>query len=192
MYPLRSDDYSGIEYFFLICAAIGGFFVLVRLITQFMGADSEADLDSDLTIDSHHADPDVGFQFLSLHGLSAFFMMFGLVGLALYRQSEAGLPISLLGAVAAGLGAVFVIGKIFQGAAKLQVSGTLRTEDAIGSTGTVYLTIPEKGIGRVNVTFQNHLREFDAREKNGAAVPAGTSIRVVQVTGNILVVETIH
>jgi len=119
-------------------------------------------------------------------------MMFGLVGIALYRQSQMGVVTSIVGAVVAGLASVWFIGKIFQGAARLQSSGTLHIADAVGCTGTVYLTIPERGTGRVTLNFKNHLREFDAREKNGAEVPTGTPVRVVQVNATVLVVESIQ
>jgi membrane protein implicated in regulation of membrane protease activity len=185
-------DFNGLEIFFLICAVIGGFFVLLKLITQFAGGDSDTGIGVDSDIDTHHADSDIGFRLLSMYGLSAFFMMFGLVGLALYRQSQAGIIISMVGAVAAGLASVWVIGKIFQGAARLQSSGTLQTADAVNSTGTVYLTIPTGGTGRVSINFRNHLREFDAVEKNGAEVPSGTPIRVVRVNANVLVVEPLQ
>jgi membrane protein implicated in regulation of membrane protease activity len=188
------SDFNGLEMFFLACAIIGGFFVLIKLILQFIGGDTHTDLsvDSDIDIDTAHVDSDLGFRLLSMHGLSAFFMMFGLVGLAFYRQSQMGAIISIIGAVAAGMVSVWVIGKLFQGAAKLQSSGTLKTADAVGSTGTVYLTIPEGGMGRVSLNFKNRLREFNATEKNGSAVPTGTPIRVVQVNANVLVVETLN
>ena len=144
---------------------------------------------SDINIDTGHLDSDMGFRLLSMHGLSAFFMMFGLVGLALYRQSQAEVIISIIGAVAAGMVSVWAIGKLFQGAARLQSSGTLKTADAVGSTGTVYLTIPAGGTGRVSLNFQNHLREFDATGKNGTEMPSGTPVRVVKVNANVLVVE---
>ena len=187
------SDFNGLEIFFLACAIIGGFFVIVKLLLQFVGGDADTDVgaDSDIDIDTEHIDSDVGFRLLSMHGLSAFFMMFGLVGLAFYRQSQAGVIISIIGAMVAGLLSVWVIGKLFQGAARLQSSGTLKTADAVGSTGTVYLTIPKQGTGRVSLNFRNRLREFDATEKNGTEVPTGTPIRVVQVNANILVVEII-
>ncbi|MBU3947438.1 MAG: hypothetical protein KJ882_03940 [Proteobacteria bacterium] len=188
------SGFNGLELFFLVCAIIGGFFVFFKLIMQFIGGDTHADAGagSDFDIDSEHADSDIGFRIISLQGLSAFFMMFGLVGLALHRQSQVGVIISIVGAVAAGLGSVWVIGKLFKGAASLQSSGTLKTSDAINSMGTVYINIPKGGVGRVSLNFRNHLREFDAIEKNGAEVPTGTPVRVVQVNANILVVETIN
>lgn len=187
------SDFNGLETFFLACAIIGGFFVLVKLFMQFVGGDSHTTVDvhTDIGIDAQHVDSDVGFRALSMHGLSAFFMMFGLVGLALYRQSQTGVVISIMGAIAAGMASVWAIGKLFQGAASLQSSGTLKTADAVGSTGTVYLTIQKGGTGRVSLNFQNRLREFDASEKNGAELPTGTPVRVIKVNANILIVETL-
>ena len=188
------SDFNGLEIFFLICAVIGGFFVLLKLILQFIGGDTDTDVDVDsgMDIDTAHVDSDIGFRLLSMHGLSAFFMMFGLVGLALYRQSQVGVMISMIGAVAAGVVSVWIIGKLFQMAVRMQSSGTLKTADAVGCTGTVYLTIPKEGTGRVSLNFRNHLREFDATERNGVEVPTGTPVRVVEINANILVVEIIH
>jgi len=186
------SDFNGLEVFFLACAIIGGFFVVVKLFMQFAGGDSDTQVSVDTDMDAGHVDSDIGFRLLSMHGLSAFFMMFGLVGLALYRQSQAGVVISIIGAVVAGSISVWIISKIFQTATQLQSSGTLKTSDAVGSTGTVYLTIPEGGTGRVTLNFQNRLREFDATEKNGTELPTGTPIRVVQVNASILVVEIIQ
>ena len=185
------SGFNGIEIFFLICAIVGSFFVVVKMIMQFMGGDAETDFDTDMDIDAGggHTDSDVGFKILSLHSMSAFLMMFGLVGLALYRQNQAGFVIALIGGCVAGLAAVWVIGKLFQMAGRLQSSGTLPTARALGSTGTVYLTIPEQGTGRVNISFENRLREFDAVAQDGKAIPTGTAIRVVQVNANVLVVE---
>jgi membrane protein implicated in regulation of membrane protease activity len=184
------SNFSGLEMFFVACAAVGGLFVLVKLVLQCIGSDADTDVGvhGDIGIDTDHADSDVGFRALSLQGLSAFFMMFGLVGLASYRQSRVGVTIAVVVAVAAGLASVWVIGKLFRMASRLQSSGTLQTRDAVGCTGTVYLTIPEKGSGRVSLNFKNHLREFDAIELNGAEVPTGTPVRVLQVNGNVLVV----
>jgi membrane protein implicated in regulation of membrane protease activity len=183
------SGFNALEYFFLICAVIGGFFVLLRLIMLMAGG--HTDIDSGIDIDAGHADSDVGFHFLSLHGLSSFFVMFGLVGLALYRQSRAGAAASVVGAVAAGLVTVWVIFRIFQWAMSLQSSGNISIEDAVGSTGIVYLNIPPGGIGRVTVNLSNHLREFDAMEKDGLELATGNPVHVVKVNANVLIVELI-
>jgi len=185
------SNLSGLEIFFLCCAAVGGIFVLLRLIMQFAGvhADSDPTADAAVDVDAHHADSDVGFKFLSLHGLTAFFMMFGLTGFALFRQSNMGHLISILGAVAAGFASVWVIGKLFAMVGKLQSSGTIPLKSAIGCEGTVYLNIPAAGYGKVTITVKNRLREFDATTRDKTELKTGTAIRVVATSGDILVVE---
>jgi len=186
------SNLNGFEIFFLICAIVGGFFVLAKLIMQFIGAGADIDTDLDTGIDTQHVDSDIGFKALSMHGLTSFLMMFGLVGLALYRQNRAGMFLSVLGASVAGLLSVWVIGRIFTSIGKLQSSGNLATASAIGSTGTVYLGIPRGGTGRVSINFRGRLREFDANSADGEAIATGTPIRVVRVEASVLVVENIR
>ncbi|HWR72270.1 MAG TPA: hypothetical protein VN604_03790 [Nitrospirota bacterium] len=185
------SNLAGLEMFFLFCAAVGGFFVLIRLIMQFMGANTDTDptVDAPVDTDVHHTDSDVGFKFLSLQGLTAFFMMFGLTGFALFRQSNMGHLISILGAMAAGFASVWVIGKLFAMVGKLQSSGTIPLKSAIGCEGTVYLNIPANGAGKVLITVSNRLREFDAMGKDGAELKTGTAVRIVSVSGDRLVAE---
>jgi membrane protein implicated in regulation of membrane protease activity len=186
---------NGIEIFYLICAVLGGVFVFVRIIMMVVGMDHDAG-QADLNVGGHdlgssHTDSDSGFKALSLHSLSAFFMMFGLVGLALYRESRTGFFLSIGGALAAGFGAVWVIGKLFSMVAKLQSSGTIDISRAVGAQGKVYLRIPENGTGRVLVTVNSSLREYDAQSSDSKEIVSDTPIRVVWVDGNVLVVEKI-
>ncbi len=186
------SQYNGVEMFFLICAIIGSFFVIIKFVLQFIGMDHDTDLDAGSgDIDGHHADSDIGFKALSLHGITAFLMMFGLVGLALYRQNQLGTFISMVGASAAGLVSVWIIGKLFMLTAKLKSSGTITIDNTVGAQGKVYMTIPENGSGRVLINVRNSLREYDAMSSNKKEINTGTPVRVVWVDGNILVVETI-
>jgi membrane protein implicated in regulation of membrane protease activity len=187
------SDYNGVEILFLICAIVGGFFVVVKFIMQFMGMDHDAHTEIGMghDIDGHHADSDLGFKMLSLHGITSFLMMFGLVGLAFYRQSSVGILISMLGASVAGLASVWVIGKLFFLAAKLKSSGTIAIDSTVGAQGKVYMAIPENSTGRVLIKVHNSLREYDAVSNDSKAINTGIPIRVVWVDGNVLVVEKI-
>jgi membrane protein implicated in regulation of membrane protease activity len=132
---------------------------------------------------------DVSFKFLSIQGVSAFFLLFGLVGLAV-TKGGGGVWVSLPAGLAAGLITVWIVGLIFAGMQRLQADGTLRTENAVGMDGTVYLTIPEGGTGKVNVSVQGALREFEAVSRDNQRIETGTRVRVVEVkSGGILVVE---
>ena len=175
------SGFDGFEIFFLLCAVIGGFFVLFRFILQFAGVGTDLDTDGPPTLDAQHADSDIGFKLLSLQGFSAFLLMFGLVGLALYRQSGAGFFISIAGGSAAGLAAVWVVGKLFALALRLQSSGTLDSG----------LAAPAGGTGQVTVTMSGRQRELSAVAADGGELPTGTPVRVVRSEASILVVERI-
>ena len=195
------SGYSAVEIFFFICAVVGSFFVLMKFAMMFMGMDHDVshdfimgghDLDAGgHDVDAHHADSDTGFHVLSLHGISSFLMMFGLVGLAMYRQSGFGVLVSLAGAVAAGCISVWIIARLFLMFNRLKSSGTITIDSTVGAQGKVYTKIPEKGTGRVLINARNSLREYDASTNNGNAIETGTPIRVIWVDGNVLVVERI-
>ncbi len=187
------SQYNGVELFFLCCATIGGFFVLIRFVLLFVGIDhgADGDISGGADFDGHHTDSDIGFKLLSLQGITSFLMMFGLVGMALYNQSNMGIAISMAGAIIAGLGSVWIIAKMFSVVIKLQSSGTIPIDSAVGAQGKVYLTIPPNGSGRVLIKVRNSLREYDAVSQDNSQIDTGIPIRVVWVDGNVLVVETI-
>jgi membrane protein implicated in regulation of membrane protease activity len=181
---------SGTETFFLVCAALGGGIFFVRLIIQLVGGLN--DLDTEISAghgDIEHADADSSFKHLSIQGLTSFFMMFGLVGFALLRGSRTSEAIALLGAVAAGFATVWVIGKIFTVFRGLQSSGTIDIRSTLGEKGTVYLTIPAGGPGKVQIVVKGRLREFSAISRDQIEIKTGTPVHVVQIDGNILIVE---
>lgn len=183
---------NGLDQFFLICAVIGGIFVALRIVFLFMGFSGDLHTDIDMgghDIDLHHSDSDYGFKVLSIQGLSSFLMMFGLVGLALHSDSKMGMLVSLGGALISGCAAIWLIGKLFSVFIRLQSSGTISIEDTLGAQGSVYMTIPENGTGRVLVKVRNSLREFDATSLE--RLETGVPIRVLGVDGNVLLVERI-
>ncbi len=188
------SNFDGVEIFFMVCAAVGGTFVLLRLVMQFIGLDHHAvhTDGGDISFDTDHPDTDAGFKALSIHSITSFFMMFGLVGLAMYRQSQMGVVLSMVAAILAGLGSVWVIGKLFGLAARLQSSGNIQIDTAVGAQGRVYLTIPVDGTGIVNVKVSDRLREYEARSHDNAEIKTDTPVQVLWVEGNTLVVQKIQ
>lgn len=183
---------TGLEIFFLICAVTGGGLFLVRFIVQLIGGGDLDDADIDVGhADVNHVDADISFKLLTVQGLTAFFMMFGLVGFALLRENRAGNGVALIGAVAAGLGSVWIIGRIFSAVKRLQSSGTMDNSRAVGEQGTVYLTIRSGGTGKVQVTMKGRLREFDAVSGQGTEIKTGERVRVSAVNGSTVTVEKI-
>jgi membrane protein implicated in regulation of membrane protease activity len=193
---------NALEILFVLCATGGGLMLITLFIMMTFGTDLDShsadahafDVPSADGHSAHHlgddlSSSDIAFKFLSIQGLSSFFMMFGLVGLALSRAGGLEPIISLAGAVAAGLASVWVISKLFAFFSSLQSSGTIQTADAVACRGEVYLTIPEQGSGKVLVKVQNRLREYDAVSAEHEVLAVGTAVEVVEVRGNTLAVR---
>ncbi|MCL1894589.1 MAG: hypothetical protein FWG02_10250 [Holophagaceae bacterium] len=179
---------SAAERFFLICAVIGSLGVLLRLVIQVFGF-AGGDLDGDVgDVESHHTSAD-GFKIISIHGLSAFLMMFGLVGFALRRENHTSVFVSVLLGTTAGVFSVWIIARLFRVAIKLQSVGNLDINKAIGCPGMVYLQIPKSGEGRVVVNIGGRQREIDAVAVDGEEIVTGTPIVVVTINESIAVVE---
>jgi membrane protein implicated in regulation of membrane protease activity len=192
------NELTGVERIYAACALVGGLLFVIRtLMTLIGGFDSDGDFDlgddidvTDVSTESGTADS--SFRALSIQGITAFFMMFGLVGLALSRQSGSGVAISTMGGAIAGIGTMWLISRIFKSMQKLQADGTLRYENAIGKDGSVYLTIPAEGSGQVSIAFQNKLRTCDAISADKVEIRTGERVTVVDVVNdNVLVVSKV-
>lgn len=131
----------------------------------------------------------LSFKFLSFQGITAFFTMFGLVGFVLYRQGGVGTALAIGGGVIAGLICVWLISLLFSFFNRLQSSGSISPTSAINCTGEVYLTIPEGGTGKVMITVEGRLREYDAVADDGRRLATGARIRVTRVAGSTLYVK---
>jgi len=184
---------SAIEQFFTLCAAAGSLGVLLRLVSQFFGfTHGDGSLGGDYELgdgDAHHAGD--GFKIISIHGLSAFFMMFGLVGFAANR-GNAPAAVSIASGVVAGAVSVWIITRLFFMANRLQSVGNLDMKKAVGSAGVVYMQIPKGASGRVVVNIGGRQREMDAVHINGDAVPTGTKIVVTRIDESIAIVDLQH
>lgn len=194
------SELSTIELIYWASTIIGGTLFVLRTMMLVAGGgfgegDFDADFDGDIDAsfdEIDHSATDASFKLLSMQGLTAFFMMFGLVGLALFHT---GLHVSItvLGGTIAGLSAVWLMGLVFRAMLGLQSDGTLDIQNAVGQVGEVYLTIPAKGTGQVSVVVQGSLRIFDAMSANKKKIATGEKIKVVEViSGNLLLVESLH
>lgn len=180
------SDLNWIEIIYLASAVIGGTLFVLRTILTFAGIGGDdgvsgADLSAD-TLDDAQQGSGMNFAFslLSLQGLTAFFTMFGLVGLALSRAGVHVL-LTILGGTAAGLVTVLLISLLFTQARRFQSEGTLDIRNAVGTNGSVYLRIPPGGSGQVRVPVQGGLRIIDAVVEGGEGLPTGTKIKVIGV-----------
>lgn len=201
------NNLTSVETFYAFSAIIGGVLFLIRTILTLVGADADADIDLsggvhlgelDVSHDlhgggmDHNLDGGASFNLFSMHGITGFFIMFGLIGLSL---SKAGIHelLTALGGMAAGGFTMVVIALIYYFMQRLQSDGTMKVDTVIGKTGTVYLTIPETGSGQVTIVIQGGLKQFDAVSANKTRIPTGEEVRVVRIhNGKSLVVTRVE
>jgi membrane protein implicated in regulation of membrane protease activity len=154
-----------------------------------IGIGGAADSDA-IDVHSGLGDTDVSFHFISITGITAFFLMFGLSGLAVMKKADSPVWLAVLAGLAVGSFTMWLIALVFSGLSKFQSDGTIRMENALGQEGVVYLGIPGDGIGKVQIVIQGGQKIFDARASDKAAFRTGDRVRVVSVTpDNMLIVE---
>ncbi len=157
--------------------------------------DTETDVDTDTDTDSDITDVgevhDIGLRVFTIRGLIAFLTLFGWTGLAVSRSGGTTF-LSVTVALFAGVIAMLVIALLLKLSMKLQHDGTLDYRNALGVSGTVYITIPPSRTekGKVNVVVQGALMELDAVTDEETPLKYGTEIVVIGISGsNTLVVK---
>lgn len=182
------ENLSGVKLFFLLCAVVGGGLFTLRSIMIFAGLGGDHSSDGSFDVSEADGVPVDDFKMVSVHGITAFLLMFGLVGFLMLRNGGSAVVATAVSFVT-GLVTMFVIAKLFSASRKLQSDGTIHLTDAVGAEGSVYLEIRAGSIGKVQVAVNGALKVFDARAKDPAALLAtGVRIKVVEA-GEVLVVD---
>ena len=196
-------------YAYLIVFLVGGTLMLGQLLLSLVGVghdhggdshdfhgdhdlnhdhDHGHDHDQDNEHDHHHqSTPSAASWFLgwlTVRTLTAAAIFFGLAGLAAEGQGLDWLW-ALAVAIAAGFGALVLVGTLMKSLHKLKSEGTVRIAHAVGQPATVYLTIPagKSGAGKVTVVVQNRTMEYRAVTPNHE-LPTGTKVKVTAVIGS--------
>lgn len=181
---------SALEKVYFISALAGGIVFTIITAIQFIGGDLDIDGDVDVDLDASSGTADISFKVISVHGLTAFFMIFGLTGLALIRDLGMTKFESMIGATLAGSAIVLVLKKLFNLFTSLRSSGTLKMNNAIGEEGSVYLTIPSNGSGQIQLAIQGRLCTMEAVSDDKVEISTGERVKVIEVTNaNILKVQ---
>ena len=157
---------------------------------DFSGSVSDTAGDGDTWLSEGDVDFDSGLRLLTVRGMVAFFAVGGWVGIAAIDLG-AKVWLASLAAVAAGLVALWLVAVIFKALMRLQSSGNVDLKNAVGVIGEVYLRIPPEmqGQGKVSVQIQERLIEAAAMTKSSVELKSGSSVRVVAVRGDRLLVE---
>ena len=125
-----------------------------------------------------------GLRLFSVRGIIAFAVVFGWMGAAL---DSAGLmpALTVIISAACGFAMMVLIALLFKAAMRLQSDGTLDIRNALGVSGTVYLTVPAKraGAGKVTVTVQGTYCEYSAVTDSEQPIETGREVTVTGISG---------
>ena len=165
---------TGLPFVYGICALVGGCLFLIVMVLMFIGI--EFDLDA-LVDGSGH---------VSLHGISGFFTLFGIVGLYLNSQGY-GVLVSSTGGIGAGGMMFLAVSRIIAAMRKLESSGNITVDQTVGAKGSVYAEILSGESGAVTIFIGDRERRYDAVTDEPTGLKTGDLIEVKEViSGSLL------
>jgi membrane protein implicated in regulation of membrane protease activity len=139
---------------------------------------------------AHHHTSDaadrVAFSFVSIRSVIAFGTLFSWAG-ALYLMGGTKPVLAIVYGFIWGIFAMCVISYLMYALLRLQETGNLRMETALGEEGTVYIDIPPAGVGQVRVMVGGLVSHVKARSTGTELLVRGTTIRVVGIDDNNVV-----
>lgn len=171
----------------MFCIALAASVLLIiQLILLFVGmgasdADADIDLDTDSDVDSDAASL-FGLKLFSIRGLIGFLAVGGWVALLC---STLGLPVwgaSLIG-LGAGLVTAVLIALFYKWMEHMENDGNIDIKTAVGKFGTAYIPVPAKGQGKgkVTVTMDERIVEYDAVSEEEELIPTNAAIEVTSI-----------
>ncbi len=164
----------------------------ILLVFGISGTDTPIDSDGALD-DISDFDADAGVRYFSIVGILSFLSV-GSWGAILGLTLSQSHIIAICAGIAAGTAEMIAVARLVRFLRRLQESGNVRTEHAIGKIGEVYLSIPpiEHGTGKVNLVINSGLKEFQAVSLDKTVIPTGTKVRIVDIQNdNTLVVQRV-
>ena len=179
-------------YFCIACPAT--VFLVVQIVMMLIGLGGDSDIDSsgvDLTGDGNadiNVDTDSGLSLFTTKSLTAFFTIGGWVGFTL---GDGKMWVAIVVSLVAGAAALVIVALILKWLLRMQSSGNVKLESAIGKIAEVYLTIPAKngGEGKITVTINESLNEYGAIQEGDEPIKTGSKVKIVRLSGNAFVVE---
>ena len=171
---------------------------IIQSVLTFIGADADADFDVDVDTSMDGSDLsniDGGSNLYTLRNFVNFILGFGWSAILL-QDSISSVALLILVSALIGVALVAAVMYLFKWLAGMQQSGNINLQKAAaGCEGKVYLTIPEgrSGTGKVQITINGAVREYDAMTESEEPLKTGVPIRVVDcLDANTLLVEEIN
>lgn len=183
------NELETVQQAFALIAIPSTLVLLIQTVMLLIGfGESDADVDGDEAFEAG-AEGD-GFILFSVRGIVSMLTVMGWSAVALLEKLAPWLAITI--AALLGVATLFGMAFLMRAVAKLQASGNIDVENAVGKVAKVYIPIPAKGkgSGKVTMTLQETYTELAAITASPEKLATGTYVRVVAVDGTgVLVVE---
>ena len=198
MYEFLNDWYAQLHptlRVYWVIAIIMSSLFLVQMLLTFIGlGTSDADIDTafDSTPDGGLDGVDGAMQIFTVRNFINFLLGFSWGGICLWDVIPNKIILTIV-AFVIGLLFVSIFWAIYQLMMRLQSSGNIDLNNAVGVTCQVYLRIPaeRKGTGKVQISFSGSVQEIDA-QTDGVCLPSGARARVISlIDSHTLLVEKI-
>lgn len=175
---------------FWTCAIVGSVIFLIQAILTLIGMDSDLDMDTDIDMsDGDTMDLGGGLSLFSIRNLINFMVGFGWGGVCL-AGTVSNTVLLCIFAILVGAFFVWIFFIIKKQTRKLESNGAFDINKCVGKVADVYLRIPagNGGLGKVQISINGSIHEVDAMT-DGAELPSGTKVTVVEVIDNYLKVK---
>ena len=170
---------------------------IIQTVMTFLGADADTDFDLDVDTSADGSDLsniEGGSNLYTFRNFVNFFLGFGWTAILLQGHVKSTVLLIIL-SVLVGILLVAAVMYLFKWLSTMQQSGNIDVfRAAPGCQGKCYLAIPAEraGEGKVQITIQGAVREYDA-VTDGDAIKTGTPIKVVEtIDANTLLVEELN
>ena len=176
---------------YMILLAIGFIWAVLILVGQGAGGlDIGTDVDVDTGDIPSFDHGEVGLPSISPMSIASFITAFGAFGIISRQLFGATPTTSLIYAVVGGLAVGVVAQLLFIFVFSPQTSSLRSRSDIVGLIGEVTIPIPEDGVGQIAVVSRGIRATYSARAKAGQTFKQGDLVRVVELAGSIVFVES--
>ncbi len=146
---------------------------------HFEGTDAHVDLNTSIHYEVHEFSPDA-FSLVTVRSILAFATIFSWSG-SIYLSQGVSVFLTIVYSFIWGCFAMLGVSLILYLLLKMQEQGNISAAWAIGEEGTVYVNVPNCGIGKVRLMIRGVMTVISARSRNGAPIKAGTRVKVVNI-----------
>lgn len=178
------DSLDGAYRFFLLVGIISGVVSLLLTLMAVLGFGHDA---PEMQLD--HGDSAGDSEAFSLRAVTGFCLAFGWAGAGALSSGQP-MWVASLAAVGSGLVVMVCVRVLLKSMKRLRSDGTMKIENAVGTEGQAYITIPPAGAtgGQVIVNFNNRQETLPAVQTGDTPIPGGSRIKVTAVSGRMLTV----